>query len=173
MNKPENENLKELFGLFMDKHAADEAAEDIEKADRLFDAYPAPQPADGTIAKVKDRVAIELKRRHTTSIQWRVLSAVAVAAVLVAGAFLSLRFFEGQKGNPATTKYAASIPDRVWEGSDITSDDADIAALSADVETLRNTVYGSQVDDSSAYGNATISDLEMELAETNGELWKG
>jgi hypothetical protein len=173
MNKQKNENLKELFSCFMDEQAANEAAEDIVKADELFDAYLAPQPSDGTIAKVKSRVTVELKRRHTTSIRWKVFTTVGIAAVLAVGAFLSLRFSERTQENRTTTQYAAAIPDRVWEGSDITSDDADIAVLSAEVETLKNTIYGAQVDDSPVFNNTAVSDLEMEFAEISGDLWKG
>lgn len=172
MNKPEQENLKELFGRFMDQRAANEAAEDIRKADQLLDALPAPQPDDRIIARVKSNVAFALKQRQTSSIQWRIWATVGVAAALVIGTYLSLRFFDGLKENRMTT-LAVAIPDRVWEGSDITSDDAEIAILTAEVETLRNTVYGAQIDDSSAFGNITINDLEMELVETNGDLWKG
>ena len=173
MNTPERENLRELFGRFMDQRAADEAAEDIRKADVLLDAHPAPQPSEGTIAKVRNNVTMALKQRRTSSIQWRIWATVGVAAALVITTYMSLRFLDGLKENRMTTILAVAIPDRVWEGSDITSDDAELSVLTAEVETLRNTVYGAQTDDSFGFENGTINDLEMELVETNSDLWKG
>ena len=172
MDKSGKENLREFFGHFLDERDAREAAEDIRKADELFNAYPAPQPSEGTVAKVKSSVAIALRRRRTTSIQWRVLAAAGVAAVLVVGAFLSLRFRGSIQTGREQVQYASAIPDRVWEGSDITSDDAELAVLTAEVETLRNALSGAQIYDN-GYGNGAVNELEMELIEISGDLWKG
>ena len=166
MTKPENENLFELLNRFMDEGAARDMARDIEKGDELLSLHPAPQPSDKVLEEIKSRIALTLKHRRTASvIRQRVWVAAGVAAILVIGVFSSLRLWN----SPTTKLQQVQIASAVWDGSD----DADIAVLKAEVETIQNTLSGVQVDDNAGSNGLSAGDLEMELIEIGSDIWKG
>ena len=169
MNDSAKENLKELLAGFMDAGSARQAKEDIEKGDELLCHWSAPQPGDVVLAEVKKKVAAAVRRRHRIALQRRIWAAAGVAAAIVIVSVLALRLSERQTVGPT----AIVIPERVWEGSDITKDDADIVVLAAEVETIENELAGAQLNDTSSNGNTAISDIETELIEINGNFWKG
>jgi hypothetical protein len=154
----------------MAESEARKAAEDIEKGEELLKANPAPQPSEKAVAEIKSRVASALRQRHRNLLQRRVLEAVGVAAVLVVGAFLSLRLLNNERLKTEPVKFLAAIPDSAWEGGELTSD---ISILSQEIETIENELTSSSSDDAVGNGNATIGDLEMEFIEISGDLWKG
>jgi hypothetical protein len=173
MSDSGNENLRELLAGFMDAGAASRAAEDIERGDELLRAWPAPQPSEAVLTGVKKKVAVAVRRRQVITLRRRVLAAAAAAAVIVAASAVALRLFEKQPMEQMVVQYAAAIPERIWESSDITADDADIAVLAAKVETIENEMSGVQLNDNGVSGNGAIGDLEMELIEIGGYFWKG
>ncbi|MBN2019484.1 MAG: hypothetical protein JW749_04595 [Sedimentisphaerales bacterium] len=173
MSNTDKENLTRLFEAFSDADSARQAARDIENGDKLFNAFPAPQLSDEAIEKVKARVSLALKRRRIVSIQWKVLSAAGVAAVIVIGILLSSKFTNPAVEARRPAIYTAGIPGRIWEGSDIIADDADFAVLAAEIETIKNTLAGVQVSDNDENGDSAVGDLEMELIEISGDIWKG
>ncbi len=174
MNDSAKENLRELLAGFMDAGSAKQAAEDIERGEQLLRQWPAPQPGAAALAEVKKKVAAAVRRRHRITLQRRVwaVAGVAAAAIVIVSA-VALRLFERQPVEQTTLLYAAAIPERVWEGSDITRDDADIAVLVAEVETIENELSGVQLNDTGGNGNTAIDDLETELIEIGGNFWKG
>jgi hypothetical protein len=167
------ENLRELLSRFMDATAADKTAQDIENGDELLNACPAPQPREEVLAQIKTRVAITLRRRQMVSIQRRILAVTGVAAVLVVGIILSLRFINNGQTGDESRQYASATTDKFWEGADITTEDADIAVLSAEIETVKNALAGIQINDNGGNGDMAVNDLEMELIEISGDIWKG
>ena len=173
MNDSAKENLRELLAGFMDAGSARQAAEDIEKGDELLRQWSAPQPSDVVLAEVKKKIAAAVRRRHRIALQRRIWAAVSVAAAIVIVSAVALRLFEKQPVEQAALRYAAAIPERVWEGSDITKDDADIAVLVAEVETIENELSGVQSNDTGGNGNTAVGDLETELIEIGGNFWKG
>lgn len=173
MNGSDSENLKELLARFMDAVAAGQAAQDIERGDELLRAFPAPQPDEDVVAGLKAEVAAVVRRRHRIAMQRRILSSAAMAAVLVAVSAVALKFLEGRPVEQTTVRYAAAISDRIWESSDITTDDADIAVLAAEISTIENELNGVELGDSGTNGSAAVDDLEMELIGVSGDFWKG
>ncbi|HEY5504564.1 MAG TPA: hypothetical protein VIK28_05345 [Sedimentisphaerales bacterium] len=168
MNNSANENLRELLAGFMDEAAARQTAEDIEKGEEIMGAYSAPQPDERVLAEVKKNVVAALKRRRTVVFQRRILTATVAAAIVVVSVLTLIRY-----GNPPNSHQnrmvAASIPSRVWEGAD----DADITVLKAEIENIQNELSGAQSDDTSGNGSTAVGDLETELIEINGDVWKG
>jgi hypothetical protein len=172
MNDSTKENLRELLAGFMDEDTASQTAEDIEKGDEFLRKFAAPSPGDDVVAAIKARVAVTIRQKHRITLQHRIFAAVSVAAAIVLVSALALKFFEPSPIEKTTVQYAA-IPARVWDGSDITTDDADIAVLVSEVKTIENELSGVQLKDNSGVGNAAIGDLETELIEIGGDFWKG
>jgi hypothetical protein len=165
MNNSANENLRELLAGFMDKAAARQTAEDIEKGEEILGANQSPQPDERVLAEVKKNVAAALRRRRSVVLQRRILGVAAAAAIVVVSVLTLIRY-----GNPPnshqTRMVAASIPSRVWEGAD----DADVTVLKAEIENIQSELSGAQSDDTSG---TAVGDLETELIEVNGDMWKG
>jgi hypothetical protein len=173
MNDSAKENLKELLAGFMDAGSARQAEEDIEKGDELLCHWSAPQPGENVLAEVKKKVAATVRQRHRIALQRRIWAAAGVAAAIVIVSALALKLFEKQPVEQTALRYAAAIPERVWEGSDITKDDADIVVLAAEVETIENELAGAQLNDTSGNGSTAVGDIETELIEIGGNFWKG
>jgi hypothetical protein len=174
MNGSDRENLKELLARFMDAAKAGQAAQDIERGDELLRAFPAPQPDEKVVAGIKVRVsAASVRRRHGITLQHRIFAAAAVAAAIVVVSAAALKYFDRQPIGQTPVRYAAVISDKIWESSDITTDDADIAVLAAEISTIENELYGVESSNSSVTGNTAADDLEMELIGISGDFWKG
>jgi hypothetical protein len=173
MNDSAKENLRELLAGFMDAGSAKQTAEDIERGDVLLRQWSAPQPADVVLAEVKKKISAAVKQRHRIALQRRIWAVAGVAAAIVIVSALALTLSERQPAEKTTIKYAAAIPDRVWEGSDITKDDADIVVLVAEVETIENELSATRLDDTGGNGSTAVGDLETELIEIGGDFWKG
>jgi len=171
MGNSGKENLRELLAEFMDPGAANRAAEDIEGGEELLRQWPSPQPDEAMLAEVKKRVAAAVRRRRMITPWRRVLAAASVAAAIAVASVVALRSFENQPVKQAAVQYAAMIPSRIWEGSDITTDDADIVVLAAEVEAIENELSGVELNENG--GNGAVGDLEMELIEMGGDFWKG
>ncbi|MFH1371622.1 MAG: hypothetical protein ABII09_10110 [Planctomycetota bacterium] len=172
MNGSDRENLKDLLSKFMDAGAAGEAAEDIERGDELLRAFPAQEPDKDVVADVKEMVSAVVRRRHRITLQRRILAAAVAAAIVVVSA-VALKYFDRQPAGQTPVRYAAAIPDKIWESSDITTDDPDIAVLAAEISTIENELHGVESSDSSVSGSMAADDLEMELIGISGDFWKG
>ncbi len=172
MNSSDRENLNELLAKFMDSEAAGRAAEDIKRGDELLRAHPAPQPDQDMIAGVKEMMSAVVKRRHRITLQRRILAVAAAAAVIVVISVAALNYFDRQPAGQTPVQYASVIPDRIWESSDITTDDADIAVLAAEISTIENELHGVELSDNDV-SSMSVDDLEMELIGIGGDFWKG
>jgi tellurite resistance protein len=169
MNNSANENLRKLLAGFMDEAAVRQTAEDIEKGEEILGANRAPQPDARVLAEVKRNVAAALRRRRMVVFQKRMLGA-AVAAAVVAVSVLTLMRYGDQTNSHQSGMVAAAISSRVWEGAD----DADVTVLKAEVENIQSELSEAQSDSIGTGGtNSAIGDLETELIEVNGDMWKG
>ena len=152
----------------MDEAAARQTAEDIEKGEEILGANQSSQPDERVLAEVKKNVVAALRRRRTVVFQKRILSVAAAAAIVVVSVLTLIRY-----GNPSsshqTRMVAASIPSRVWEGAD----DTDVTVLKAEIENIQSELSGAQSDDTSGSGSTAVGDLETELIEVSGDVWKG
>ena len=169
MNNSANENLRELLAGFMDESAARQTAEDIEKGEEILGANQAPQPDERVLAEVKKNVVAALRRRRTVEFQRRILGAAVAAAIVVVSVLTLIRY--GDQTNSQQTRVVAksvSIPSRVWEGAD----DADVTVLKAEIDNIQSELSGAQSDDGGNTSTA-VGDLETELIEINGDMWKG
>lgn len=151
----------------MDESAARQMAEDIEKGEKILGANQSPQPDERVLAEVKRNVVAALKRRRTVVFQRRILGA-AVAAAVIMVSVLALMRYGNQLPGGQTRVVAAAISARVWDGAE----DADVTVLRAEIENIQSELSGAQSDDG-GNGSTAVGDLETELIEVNGDLWKG
>jgi len=173
MGNAEQENLRELSAGFMNEESARRAAEDIEKGDELLRKWSGPELGEKTMAEIKGRVISEVRRRRAIAERRRIWATAAVAAAIMIGAVFMIRWLERRPTEQATARYAATIPARVWESSDITKDDADISVLTAEVEAIENELGNRQMKETIGNGSAAAGDLELQLIEIGGDIWKG
>ena len=165
MNNTANENLRKLLAGFMDEAAAQQTAEDIEKGDEILRAYSAPQPDEWVLAEAKKNVAAALRQRRMVIFRKRILNLAVAAAVIVVSVIALMRY-----GSQTTTHQTRLIAASVWEGAD----DGDVTVLRAEIENIQSELSGAQSDSISTGGtNSAAGDLETELIEINGDMWKG
>ena len=94
MSSEDRDNLKELFGVFMGAEEAREAAEEVRAGDELLARYPAPEPSEEVLLRIKAETAAQLARRKRVRL-WRkrVSEALGVAAMLVVVGAVALTVF--------------------------------------------------------------------------------
>jgi len=167
-----DEELKELFGKFLNSQEADRAVEDVLKGEQILSEHPAPEPADELIAGIKAEIAEAVHGRRENVLRKVVYKALAVAAAVIILAAISTQLFEEDNGTPERTYVASLIPWSVWEGDDITADDADLATLVAEVEEIEQDLAVLQLGEDAGNGRNAVAELETELIEIESNFWK-
>jgi len=167
------ENLKDLFEKFFDSEQAEQAVEDIHKAEQILREYPSPEPDDQLIANIKTDIAATLQHKKTGFPIKAVYKAAAVAAVLVLAAIIGVNLFQKDHSEPERLAKASIIPTAIWESYDIAADDADLATLTAEIEQVEGDVLSTQLGENSSNGLGESTELETELIEINSDFWKG
>jgi len=173
MKEQNEENLKELFEKFLDSEQAEQAAEDIRKAEQILCEYPVPEPDDALVADIKANIAEQLQGSKANAFKWAVYKAVAVAAVFIFLSVVGVKLFEQGGGEPERVVYASIIPNAIWESDDITADDADLATLTAEIEQIESEILTLQLSENGDNGSKELTELEMELIEICSDFWKG
>jgi hypothetical protein len=171
MNSQNDENLKELFERFLNAEQAESGVEDIQKGEQILREHPAPEPDDMLIANIKAEMAMRLPVKRTstfTNIAYRM--AYVAAAILVISA-ISLSLFDAPL-ETSRVQYASFIPTALWESDDITTDDADLAIFTIEIEQIEDELLALQSGEDIGDSNSSLSELEMELVAINNDFWK-
>ena len=166
-NEQSKKELKELFERFVSTEEAEQAMEDIQKAEEILREQSAPEPNSELISDIKAEIAEVLLRRETSAfkrIAYR--TAVAVAAVILL-AVVSVRFFEKGGVEPKRVATASIIPAAIWE-----SDDAELAILAAEIEQIEGRVLTLQLGEDEVNGDRDLIELEMRLIALDSDFWK-
>jgi len=172
MGNQNEENLKELFERFSESEEAERAAEDIRKAETTIREYPAPEPDEEVIAGIKQRVAQVLSGKKTNAFT-RMAYKVAVAAVVLLIAAVSIKLFEKGDSQSEDVVYASLVPSALWESDDVTADDAELAVLTTEIEQVESEISAVQSGQTSGNGTDELTELEMDLIKINSDFWKG
>jgi len=167
-----DEDVKALFEQFVNSEQAEQAAEDFFKAEEILRSCPAPEPDGEVIAGIKSQIAWALLDRKENAFKRKALKAVAVAAVFIVIAALSVKLLEKQSP-PQEIVYASIIPRAIWESEDIASDDANLSTLTAEIEQIKDELLALQLGDDGENGSGIVEELEMEFIEINSDFWKG
>ncbi len=172
MNSQNDENLKELFERFMSAEQAESGVEDIQKAEQILRDHPAPEPDSMLIANIKAEIAMRLPAKRTntfTKIAYRAVYAAAAIMIITA---ISLSLFDNVPSETGRVQYASIIPTAIWESDDITTDDADLAIFTIEIEQIEDELRSLQLGEDISNGDSSLSELEMELVAINNDFWK-
>ena len=93
--------------------------------------------------------------------------AAAVAVLALVGVRLS------QSPSRQTGYYASLIPTAIWESTNITSDDADLALFTTEIEQIKDEMLGLESGRDAGDGEGSVAELEMELIQISSDFWKG
>ena len=170
----QNDELRRMFEKFADAEEAGAAAEDIREGEQILRDRPAPEPDGRLIADIKAEISQTVVRRKENAFRWAVYKTAAVAAVFIVLAVISVKSFKKDRGQPKSVVYASIIPTAIWESSDISTDDADLASLIAEIEQIEGETQALQLGENGGNGSGVITELETELIEIdNSDFWKG
>jgi iron uptake system EfeUOB component EfeO/EfeM len=172
MNEQDEEDLKELFERFFGDEQAIKAAEDVQKAEQMLRAYPSPEPDAELIADIKSKIAARLAHKRAGILRKVGYRVTVAAAVIIILATVSVRLFKIGGGEPAAVAYASTIPKALWESDDISTDDADLAILTAEVKQIEGEVLTLELGENARNGERAVMELEIRLAEIEGDFWK-
>ena len=169
MNNRNEENLEELFGKFFNPEGADQAEEDIRRAEQILSENPAPKPDEELIADIKAQVTTAIL--HRTAFRQTVYKVAAVAAMFLVLAGVSVKLFENQQSKKI--QYASIMPAALWDSDDITTDDTDLALLNAEMEQIESEAIALRLDEKNGNGDVGLDEIETELVEIDSNFWKG
>lgn len=171
MNKEnENqENLEQLLKEFFTPEQAGQVAEDIRAGQEIFNNHPAPKPQAVVVKNIKEAIAGKLSHKKNAIFGHAFYYKVAVAAVLIFAATISLLFI---KPEDSVHNGIALIPAAVWDGDEISADDKDLATLVAEVQQIEDEFASLRTDE---YDDSyfEVEDLQSELIEIDSDFWKG
>lgn len=166
MSERNEENLRELFEGFVSPEQADEAVEDIVKAEQILRDNPAPEPSKELINSIKSQVTWSLLRRREHIRRMRYEAVAAVAAAVLVVATIGTKLFEWGRGRTERI-YAASIV-APWEG-----EDPYLAVLTSEVEQIENDVLTLEKGRTNGRSKRAVDELEVEVIEINSDFEKG
>ena len=169
----EKENLRELLTSFMDIKAADKAAADIEQGEKILRNFPAPEPDEKLLAEIKQKMIIAAGQHRSVTRHHRIFIAVSAAAAVIILSVIALKVFENRPASQPDKTYAATIPDSVWEGGSIITDDPDIAVLSDEIDNVADEISAVLLSDNNGSYDSAVYDLEMQIIEMSADFWKG
>jgi hypothetical protein len=172
MNSRNDENLKELFERFLSAEQAESSVEDIQKAEQILREHPAPEPDDMLIANIKAEIAMRLPAKRTNTFTKTAYRAACAAAAILIVSAISLRLFDDNVRESGPVQYGSIIPTAIWESDDITTDDADLAIYTIEIEQIEEELRSLQLGEGAGIGDSSISELEMELVAINNDFWK-
>lgn len=172
MDERNQENLKELFEKFFDAEQAEKHLEDVRKAERIIEQYPAPEPDDMLVANIKAEISMRLTAK-THIYNRSVYKLISVAAAVIIIATVGLRMFEKEPVTRQPIARADIIPREIWESEDITIDDMNLASYATQIDQLESDFLDLQSGEDGFDGDDAVMELEVELMETEGDFWKG
>jgi len=175
MNGQNEENLKDLFGKFLNFEQTEQAVGDVQKAEQIFRKHPAPEPDGELIADIKAKIVEVLLHRRAPAFKQVAYKAAVVAAAVIILAVISVKLLDKGGGEPERVITASIIPKAIWESEDIAADDAELATLTAETEQIEGEALALRLGENGGNDNAAVTELEleMELVEINSDFWKG
>ncbi len=171
--KEDKNELKSLIEQFMDSQEAAQMAQEIEEAQEMLAAMPAPRLSDPSLEALKQRVSRRLAVPART-----VRPAATIRFYLSAAAALILAtvgwvVFSNQKTEIPTDLLASAA--HIWEDSSASDDNpvntlmAKIEAVAGQVESIQDKPLKWFEDDS----NLSTEIESLEVIASNTDFWKG
>lgn len=173
MNERREENLKELFEKLLNAEDAERAAEDILEGEQILGSHTTPEPAEELITNIKAEIAGKLLHRKETTFREAVYKTMAIAAGFILISIISVKFFERDRSEGQKLVLSSVLPTSVWESECLADESDDLAILIAEVEQIENDLLALELGENGSDSYESLTELEMELIETNGDFWKG
>jgi hypothetical protein len=176
MNARNEENLKALFERFVSTEEAERNIEDFIKAERILNENPAPEPNEELIAAINHKIteALRLRKEHSfRRIAYKLAPVAAVFVVLAAVGVQMLLREGGGPGEPGREPRGPFIPASVWESENVAADDRNLLVLTTELDELEVEFANLESDENGGNGSSAITELEIEFAEINRNIWEG
>jgi len=172
MNGQNNENLKDLFERFLSAEQAERSVEDIQKAEQILHNNPAPEPDSMLIADIKAEIAMRLPAERPSIFMKVAYRAAYIAAAILIISAISLSLFDKNIKTTEPLQRGSILPAAVWDSDDITTDDAELAIYTMEIEQIEEELRSLKSGEDAGNGSSTISEIEMELVAINNDFWK-
>jgi hypothetical protein len=173
MNDRNGENLRELFKKFFSDREAEEYSEDFARINRMLDENPAPEPREELVANIKREIAeaVRLRKEHTFRRFAYKLAPVAAVFVVLAAVGVQMLLKEG--GGPVPRPPGPVIPPSVWESENVAAEDRNLLVLTTELDELEVEFAILESEENGGNGGSAITELEIEFAEIEGNIWEG
>jgi hypothetical protein len=166
-----DENLKEILNKFYAEAESAKIEETILRGEQIIADNPALGPDARLISDIKARVRTELLRREKRAVFTYLRATVtAAAAVLIIGVTLFMIHKTERPSRPSVAQ--GTIPKDIWESENLMNDDVGLAVLAANIDAVEDDVLAMRFDDES-YETMNLDDVEADVLEISGDLWKG
>jgi len=164
----DNRELEELVQRFYDPQQAREVLEELRRAEKLFAKEQSPEPSAKLVRNIKDQVHQRLSARQARRVRRRFIEVVA-AVIMVVVTLMGVLSYQGKHAQNAA--YASVMGAGMWETNDVSSEDARLATLEAEIEQLEQESFG-DTSEAEMAAETAVRDLEIQLVQANGEFWK-
>jgi len=173
MNDRNGENLRELFNKFFSDREAEEYIEDFTRIKRILDENPAPEPSGELVANIKREIAeaVRLRKEHTFRRFAYKLAPVAAVFVVLAAVGVQMLLKEG--GGPPERFRGPRISTSVWESENVSAEDRNLLVLTTELDELEVEFATLESEENGGNGGSAITELEIEYAEINRNIWEG
>ena len=172
MSARNEEHLKALFERFVGTQEAQSNIEDFIKAEQILNENPAPEPNEELIAAINNKIAKALRLRQEHTFRRFAYKLAPVAAVFVVLAAVGVRMFR-EGGGPVELVRGPIMSASVWDSDNVAADDRNLAVLTAELDGLEVEVMTLESGEDGGNGGSAITELEMDFAEINTDIWEG
>jgi len=172
MNDRKEDNLRELFTRFVSGEEAENCIEDFVNAERILDENPAPEPSEELVAAINHKIAEALRLRQAHTFRRLAYRLAPVAAVFLVLAAVGVRMLK-EGGGPVARSRGPIISAKVWESENVAADDRNLAVFSAELDGLEVELTTLESEENGGNGRSAITELEIEFAEINRNIWEG
>lgn len=175
MKDREMDNLQDLFERFVSKEQAQKAVEDLKAADRILNENPAPLPSQELLTAINNKISEQLRIRKEHTFRRFAYRLAPVAAVFVVLAAVGVRMLR-EGGGPVELVNGSRGPiisASVWDSENVAADDRNLVVLTTELDELEVEFTTLESDENGGNGSSVISELEMEYAEINTNIWEG
>lgn len=172
MNDRNEENLRELFEGFVSSEEAQNCIEDFAEVKRILDENPAPQPNEELVAAINYKIAEALRLRQEHTFRRLAYRLAPVAAVFIILASVSIKLYV-RDTRPVKPPDVRLISSAVWESDNVAADDRNLAVFTAEVDELEIEFTTLESGENGGNGGSAITELEIDFAEINTDIWEG
>jgi hypothetical protein len=173
MNDRNGENLRELFKKFFSDREAEEYIEDFARIKRILDENPAPEPSPELVANIKRGIAEAVRLRQAHTFRRFAYKLAPVAAVFVVLAAVGVQMLLKEGSGPVPMPRGPFISTRVWESENVAADDRNLVVLTTELDELEVEYATLESEENGSSSSSAITELEIEFAEINKNIWEG